>query len=78
MLLDINLPDGSGLEVLRKIRHQQPDAVVIMDYGQCVSGRNYRAHCGVAPTISSASQSISKNCRLQFETELKRAGSAKV
>lgn len=29
-LLDINLPDGSGLEVLRQIRHRQPDAVVIM------------------------------------------------
>ena len=30
VLLDINLPDGSGLDVLRKIRHQQQDAVVIM------------------------------------------------
>jgi two-component system, NtrC family, response regulator AtoC len=30
ILLDINLPDGSGLEVLRQIRNQQPDAVVIM------------------------------------------------
>src|SRR6266852_8408591 len=30
VLLDINLPDGSGLDVLRKIRQQQPDAVVIM------------------------------------------------
>src|SRR5215831_7876915 len=30
ILLDINLPDGSGLEVLRKIRQRQPDAVVIM------------------------------------------------
>jgi len=30
ILLDINLPDGSGLEVLRKIRHRQADAVVIM------------------------------------------------
>src|SRR5438034_5929379 len=29
-LLDINLPDGSGLEVLRQIRHRQSDAVVIM------------------------------------------------
>jgi DNA-binding NtrC family response regulator len=29
-LLDINLPDGSGLEVLRQIRHRQPDAIVIM------------------------------------------------
>ena len=30
ILLDINLPDGSGLEVLRQIRNRQPDAVVIM------------------------------------------------
>ena len=30
VLLDINLPDGSGLDVLRKIRERQPDAVVIM------------------------------------------------
>src|ERR1044072_8578935 len=30
VLLDINLPDGSGLEVLRKMRHRQNDAVIIM------------------------------------------------
>ena len=30
VLLDINLPDGSGLDVLREIRTHQPDAVVIM------------------------------------------------
>ncbi len=30
ILLDINLPDGSGLDVLRHIRHRQPEAVVIM------------------------------------------------
>lgn len=29
-LLDINLPDGSGLDVLRQIREKQGDAVVIM------------------------------------------------
>ena len=29
VLLDINLPDGSGLDALRKIRQRQPDAVVI-------------------------------------------------
>ena len=30
VLLDINLPDGSGLDVLRKLRYREPDAVVIM------------------------------------------------
>src|SRR6185503_5747351 len=30
VLLDINLPDGSGLDVLRTIHQRQPDAVVIM------------------------------------------------
>ncbi len=29
-LLDINLPDGSGLNVLQEIRRQHPDAIVIM------------------------------------------------
>jgi len=30
VLLDINLPDGSGLDVLREIKRKQPQAVVIM------------------------------------------------
>jgi DNA-binding NtrC family response regulator len=30
VLLDINLPDGSGLDVLREIKRRQADAVVIM------------------------------------------------
>ena len=29
-LLDINLPNGSGIDVLREIRRRQPDAIVIM------------------------------------------------
>ncbi len=32
-LLDIDLPDGSGLDVLRQIKSQQPEAVVIMITG---------------------------------------------
>ena len=30
VLLDINLPDGSGLDVLTEIKRKQPQAVVIM------------------------------------------------
>jgi DNA-binding NtrC family response regulator len=30
VLLDVNLPDGSGLDILREIKRRQPDAVVIM------------------------------------------------
>src|ERR1044072_1017718 len=30
ILLDINLPDGSGLDALHEIKRRQPDAVVIM------------------------------------------------
>src|SRR5262249_14703015 len=30
VLLDINLPDGSGLDVLLKLRQREPDAVIIM------------------------------------------------
>ncbi|PWT90810.1 MAG: DNA-binding response regulator [Blastocatellia bacterium] len=33
VLLDIDLPDGSGLDVLRSIKTQQPEAVVIMITG---------------------------------------------
>src|SRR5262249_3169407 len=30
VLLDINLPDGSGLDVLKEVKHRQPHCVVIM------------------------------------------------
>jgi DNA-binding NtrC family response regulator len=33
VLLDVNLPDGSGLDVLNGIKQRQPDAVVIMMTG---------------------------------------------
>ncbi|HEV2800678.1 MAG TPA: sigma-54 dependent transcriptional regulator [Pyrinomonadaceae bacterium] len=33
VLLDIDLPDGSGLDALREIKQRQPDAVVIMITG---------------------------------------------
>jgi DNA-binding NtrC family response regulator len=33
VLLDIDLPDGSGLDVLRQIKHDRPESVVIMITG---------------------------------------------
>src|SRR5215211_9399354 len=33
VLLDIDLPDGSGLDVLRDIKHDEPDTIVIMITG---------------------------------------------
>jgi DNA-binding NtrC family response regulator len=33
VLLDIDLPDGSGLDVLREIKREHPDAIVIMITG---------------------------------------------
>src|SRR5215213_10319491 len=33
VLLDVHLPDGSGLDVLREIKRRQPDAIVIMITG---------------------------------------------
>jgi len=33
VLLDVNLPDGSGLDALREIKRRQPEAVVIMMTG---------------------------------------------
>lgn len=37
VLLDINLPDGSGLDVLCRIKRESPEAVVIMITGQVLA-----------------------------------------
>src|SRR5438128_2891618 len=47
-LLDINLRDGSDLEVLRQIRHRQPDAVVIMITAKVLVDETIAALCGGA------------------------------
>src|ERR1044071_9456669 len=36
VLLDIDLPDGSGLDALRAIKQRQPEAVVIMITGNVI------------------------------------------
>jgi two-component system response regulator AtoC len=33
VLLDVNLPDGSGLDCLREVKRRQPDAIIIMMTG---------------------------------------------
>ncbi len=35
-LLDIDLPDGSGLDLLAKIKHQEPETIVIMITGNVI------------------------------------------
>ena len=42
VLLDVNLPDGSGLNVLREIKRRQPDAVVIMITGNVLVCGHHR------------------------------------
>lgn len=48
VLLDIDLPDGSGLDVLRQIKTQQPEAVVIMITGNVQVGNTISALRGGA------------------------------
>ena len=62
VLLDINLPDGSGLDVLRKIRQRQQDAVVIMITANVLVDETIAA-LGEGLTISSGSQSTLKSCK---------------
>jgi two-component system, NtrC family, response regulator AtoC len=48
VLLDIDLPDGSGLDALREIKSQQPDAVVIMVTGNVLVENTIQALRGGA------------------------------
>ena len=48
VLLDIDLPDGSGLDALREIRSRQTDAVVIMITGNVLIGNTISALRGGA------------------------------
>ena len=47
-LLDIDLPDGSGLDLLLKVKAQQPEAVVIMITGNAVVDQTIAALRGGA------------------------------
>ena len=49
VLLDIDLPDGSGLDALREIKSRQPDAVVIMVTGAVVIQNTIAALRGGVP-----------------------------
>ena len=48
VLLDIDLPDGSGLDVLREIKHEHPEAIVIMITGNVQVGNTISALRGGA------------------------------
>lgn len=48
VLLDIDLPDGSGLDVLREIKRENPDAIVIMITGNVQIGNTISALRGGA------------------------------
>src|ERR1044072_7854003 len=48
VLLDIDLPDGSGLDVLREIKRERPEAIVIMITGNVQVGNTISALRGGA------------------------------
>ncbi len=59
VLLDIDLPDGSGLDVLREIKQQYPEAVVIMITG------NVRVETTISALRGGAYDFISKPVHLE-------------
>lgn len=59
VLLDIDLPDGSGLDVLRDIKHQYPEAIVIMITG------NVRVETTISALRGGAYDFISKPIHLE-------------
>ena len=59
VLLDIDLPDGSGLDLLRNIKHQYPEATVIMITG------NVRVETTISALRGGAYDFISKPIHLE-------------
>ena len=67
VLLDVNLPDGSGLDALREFKRRQPDAVIIMMTGNVMVSDTIAALRGGLTTLS-ASPSTSKSFRSRSAT----------
>lgn len=59
VLLDIDLPDGSGLDLLRDIKHEHPEAIVIMITG------NVRVETTISALRGGAYDFISKPIHLE-------------
>ena len=76
VLLDINLPDGSGLDVLRQIRRRQSDAVVIMITANVLVDETIAALRGGAYDFIGKPITW-RNCRSQFVTASRPAGYVK-
>ena len=57
VLLDIDLPDGSGIDVLNNIKEQDSDTIAVMITGNVDVGNTVAARFAAVPTILSESRS---------------------
>ena len=74
VLLDINLPDSYGLDLLREIKRRQPQTIVIMVSADPITKQQFQ-HCEAEHRISSANQSTSKNYAWPYITALSKQAS---